>query len=337
MRAGLVMTACFAVVASAAEPSADPVDVRIAQARGLLDDLDPAGALKLLDAVEKTRGLSHQSFVELLRLKGIAWGTLEKDAMIRDAFRKLLMFAPDTPAPQNAPPRVRTPFFEAKDWASRHGPTTLQLSSRADDAGLITLEVAVQRDVYRAARRVRLRLEGREPVELPLEHGAARLETGLRALRWSALVLGERDEVLLQSELRTEGEAPPAQAPTAPVAAVQPAPARGAGHWQRPLGGVLLGVGAAALVTGGILGVLSSSGRARLTPDASGVVTQVSQRDAPGLAGQVQLQAMLANAFFIAGGALAAAGVLFVVLGPADAPGLALSPTPGGLVVHGSF
>ena len=336
MRYGLVVTVCFAVVTAARAQSIDP---RIAQARTLLDDLDPQGALKVLEAVDKTPSLSHASVVALLELQGMAWGTLGKDAMVRDSFRKLLMLAPDTPTPVNAPPRVRTPFFEAREWASRHGPTTLELSAEPAQDGTLTLIITVSKDVYRAAKKARVHVEGQPDVVQPLDHGVARVSLPVQAARWSAQALGDRDQVLLESAERSDGQVTPVatpEAPPAPVSVVQ-TPVAPTLTWRRPLGIALLGAGVAAVVTGSIFGVLSSEGRARLTPGADGVISAVTQRDAASLAASVQLQATVANALFISGGVLAAAGLVFTILGPAEAPVVALSPTPGGMVVHGAF
>lgn len=63
----------------------------------------------------------------------------------------------------------------------------------------------------------------------------------------------------------------------------------------------------------------------------------LTQREAVALENSALGKATAANALFITGGALAAVGVVFVIWGPDEQPLARLTPTPGGLLLSGSF
>ena len=112
---------------------------------------------------------------------------------------------------------------------------------------------------------------------------------------------------------------------------------------QRIAGYVLLGAGGTGLIVGGILGGLAS-GKARDADDAEFVDDALRMRD------DARRQARAADAMFITGGVLAAAGLVLVLttLGkkkrsatamtpPRWALTPAASPTSAGAALHGSF
>ena len=68
-----------------------------------------------------------------------------------------------------------------------------------------------------------------------------------------------------------------------------------------------------------------------------GRVTSITQAEAGPLEASANTQATVANVLFGVGGALGAAGLVLVIIGPSHEPTVALSPAPGGLVVHGQF
>jgi hypothetical protein len=334
---------CVSAAASAA-PNA-----KLAEARRLVDDLDFEAALKALDAAERADDNELTALTEILLLQGIAFGTLGKDAKTRDAFRKLLVLAPETKLPNDLPPRVRTPFFEAKDWASTNGPLTATQGAEVADGVVKQINVTVGKDPLRLARAVRFHVSGSGPdlvVDVALTGGRAETAVMGRArITWFAELLNERKGVLLKTSARDDGK--PAEvaakstvveAPAQPVAGVSERPVEGG--WRRPAGFVLIGGAALTVGIGAVMGVQSSAARAKVTgatKDASGRVVSLSQKDAAALESAANAQATVANVLFGAGAGLAAAGVVLVVLGPSSAPTLALQPTPGGVVFTGSF
>ncbi|HEY1086193.1 MAG TPA: hypothetical protein VGE37_00815, partial [Archangium sp.] len=121
---------CGSLVVQAAPPA------KLVEARKLIDDLELEAALKALDAADKTEGNDRATVLEIYLLQGVAFGTLGKDAKTRDSFRKLLMLNPNAALPPDQPPRVRTPFFEAKEWVRSNGPLVVTPEVKVAD-GLV--------------------------------------------------------------------------------------------------------------------------------------------------------------------------------------------------------
>lgn len=317
---------------------ADAGATKVNEARRQLDDLEPEAALKTLDAAEKLEGNSRETVLELLLLRGIAFGTLGKDAKTRDSFRKLLMLDPTAKLPADLPPRVQTPFFEAREWCEANGPLTAVPAAEVEGGDVKSLSVAVQKDVLRLVRSVRFHV-GAETFEVTPGQGVAKTSTHGASVEWSAELIGDRKAVLVVVAPRTE------RATAAPVTDIAPTvtmvpPSGPGGAWRRPLGGVLLGAGAAAAGIGVVFGLLSNGSRAQVTGagrDAQGRVVSLTQREAAALAANAQTQAIVANVLFVTGGALAATGVVFLVIGPDSAPVARLSPALGGVVLSGNF
>lgn len=318
-------------------------------AKRLVDDLEFAPALKLLDQLEKTEGNDTETLREIWLLQGISYGTLGKDAKTRDAFRKLLIVFPDTKLPADLPPRVKTPFFEAKDWAATQGALVATPRANVEGGKVTSVEVALGPDVLRLARVVRFKVktEGAEKTEdVPLSGGKASLAIGAPSVEWTAELLSERKGTLQRIEKRTDSVAA-----SAPAVALTPrndtAPQTPAvvattesNTWRRPTGLALLGAGALAAGIGVYFGVTSASTAARVTGaarDDGGRVTGVTQREAATLEAQAHSQATVANVLFGVGAGLGAAGAVLTILGPTREPVAQLSPAGAGLVITGQF
>lgn len=319
---------------------------KVEEARKLIDDLELEAALKALDAADKTEGNSRATVLEILTLQGVAFGTLGKDAKTRDSFRKLLLLDPDAKLPGDLPPRVRTPFFEAKEWASSNGPLAATPGAELGEGLVRAVKLTMERDVLRLARlaRFHLKIDGADQlVEVPFTGGKAVANVGKTGLTWWAEVLSERKGVLFAvasaSAPRSESTGVnPAAAAVTPPPTVAQGPVAGA--WRRPTGFVLVGAGAVAAGIGVALGLGANDARSKVTAatrDELGRITSLTQRDAAALEASAHTQASVANVLFGVGGALAAAGVVLVVMGPSTEPVVALSPTPGGVAVTGSF
>ena len=318
---------------------------KVAEARRLIDDLELEAALKALDAADKVEGNDRATVLEILTLQGIAFGTLGKDAKTRDSFRKLLTLSPSATLPSDLPPRVRTPFFEAKDWASTNGPLVATPGADVSEGLVRSVQVTVEKDVLRLVRTVRFHLKAdaaEQVVDVALTFGKAEAPVGKSTVSWWAELLSERKGVLVEVGSASAPRKESAVVTPVAVAAapVVEAPAPVSGGWRRPTGVVLLGAGAVAAGVGIVLGVQSNAARTQVTgatKDELGRVTGVTQSQAAALETSARTQATVANVLFGVGGAFAAAGVVLVVLGPTSEPVVTLSPAPGGVVVAGSF
>jgi hypothetical protein len=314
---------------------------KLADARKLVDDLDYEGALKALDGAEKTEGNDRATLAEIYTLQGIAWGTLGKEAKTRDAFRKLLLIAPEATLPPDLPPRVRTPFFEAKDWASTNGPLLAVASAELSEGNVRSVKVLIEKDVLRLARSVRFHLKSDgadQTTDAPLAANQAVALVGKPSVRWWAEVLNERGGVVHEvgSAQKPREDAAVSALGAAPLESSAPV----SGDWRRPMGIAVAAAGAVAAGVGVVFGIQAYDARTRVAGaerDGLGRVTSITQRDAQALETAARSQATIANVLFGVGGGLAAAGVVLIIIGPDSAPSVALSPAPGGVVVSGSF
>jgi hypothetical protein len=326
-------------------------------AKRLVEDLEYAPALKLLDQLEKTEGNDADALREIWLLQGISYGTLGKDAKTRDAFRKLLIVFPDTTLPADLPPRVRTPFFEAKEWASSSGTLSVTPNATVEGGKVTALELKLGPDVLRLARTARfhVKADGAEKTEdVPFAGGKASLALSASSAAWSAEILSERKGVLLRVAARTDGGAvkrdepvaetrpttTPGNSTTARTDVTQPGEPAVEGAWRRPTGLALLGAGALAAGIGVYFGVTSASTAARVTGaqrDEAGRVTGVTQKEAASLEAQAHGQATTANVLFVVGGALGVAGAVLTIMGPSGKPVAQLAPAGAGFSIAGSF
>jgi hypothetical protein len=259
----------------------------------------------------------------------------------------LLLLDPTWVLPKNQPPRVRTAFFEAKGMAIEHGPLTAEGKAEVEPGGVKRLTVTVQKDVLRMARAVVFVVKdeaGPRSERVELQEGVASLPVAGSSVRWHALVLGERENVLLEvgsaeAPLEVNVPAPEAGAsPAVDLLVTQPAP-RSQGAWKQATGFTLLGAGAAAGVAGLILGARSQSLRESVlgaARDERGVIIGLTQREAVALEGEARGSAFAANVLFVSAGAAAAVGLGLLLWGALEQP-VVLAPGPGGVVVHGAF
>lgn len=341
MRALSLITATALIWASPAPAAAPP---RLIEARKLIDDLEMETALKALDAADKTEGNDRATVLEILQLQGIAFGTLGKEAKTRDSFRKLLVLDPAASLPQDLPPRVRTPFFEAREWAAANGPITVTGGVNLEGGLVQAVKVLVDKDLLRLARTVRFHLEldgKKSTLDAPIVSGKAEAPVQKEGVTWWAEALSDRKGVLFnvgsEEKPRRDGEVH-ALVASAPLQLDTSGPV--SGGWRRPTGFVLLGAGAVAAGIGVVLGVQSGAARARLTGatrDDQGRVTGITQAEAGPLEAGANSQATIANVLFGVGGALGAAGVVLVIMGPSEQPTVALSPAPTGVFLSGHF
>ncbi len=320
---------------------AGPLD----EARRLVDDLEFGPALKLLDQLEKSEGLDAETLKEVWLLQGISYGTNGKEAKARDAFRKLMLVFPDAQLPSDVPPRVRTPFLEAKDWAAGEGLLTATASVGLNAGSINALRITMgEKDVLRLAKfaRFKVRVDGdaEQVTEQPLVNGRAEVPASGKRIEWTVEVLTDKHSVLLVRS-RRDADEPTATATPAKVGANTVATsAPVGGGWRRPTGFVLAGAGAVALGVGVAFGESSTAATKRLSGasrDELGRVTGLSQREFQALEAQANTQATVANVLFATGAVLGAAGLVLIIVGPSDAPVAQVTPAGAGLMLSGRF
>src|SRR4051812_13698710 len=98
---------------------------KLVEARAQADDFDFQGALKSLEQAIAQEGNDRETTLSIVELQGVVWGNLNKPAKARTAFITLLTLDPDRVLSGDYPPRVRTPFYEAKEAVTRSGPLKL--------------------------------------------------------------------------------------------------------------------------------------------------------------------------------------------------------------------
>ncbi len=349
-----VLLSSVALVAAVATGAPNP---KIGEARKQFEDLDLEKASRTLTAAEGMPGNDREQVLEILQLQGIVFGTMNKEARARDAFRELLTLSPDFKLEGNHPPRVRTPFYEAREWVDANIP--LQLEPQAVfDVTVTALRVLVKKDTLRLVKGARFFIdEGPEPRsrDTAFSGGVARVELDAPKVAWRVQLLGARDAVLLElGPFTHQGSSAPVTKPTATAArgaepgkpTATPPPAATAtateGSWMRPTSYGVLGAGAVALVVGSIFGVMANQARAKVTgamTNEAGLITSLSQRDAAGFEARLKQQGTIANMLFgVGGGLLAAGAILFFVGAPAsNGTQVSLHVSPSGLMVMGVF
>jgi len=370
MRAPTSLVLALAL-ASQAALAASPSSV--ARAKKLFDDLEVEEAAKVLNQALAQGGNDAQTYLQLLGLKGVVEGTLGHSREARDAFYQVLLLNPEWRLPGDQPPRVSTPFYEAKGLVSERGHTSVEGEAQTDAGTVQAVSVTVKNDALQVAKTVAFHLtsEGTERVAMVWldDSGRATAKVGAARVSWWAEVLTAKSDVLLTlgsageprqddaspvvaagPAVETPTEAAP-EAPTQPSAEPPPplhpvvtsdtTTSAPTASWKRPLGIGLLGGGAVAAGVGAVFGVLAESARAKIhgaQTKPSGAVTGLTQRQAFALDATARTNAIVANVLFGSAAALAATGAVFVFTGGGEGEArVTFAPTPAGVVVWGGF
>jgi len=296
------------------------------RAQSLFDELKYPAAAKALDAAAAQPGNNRATVIRILEMRGICEGALNRSTKAVAAFKALLELEPDHALTGDWPPRVTTPYLEAKAWASEHGALQFEVASDA-------VKLTVSKDPLQLAQSVRFHLRPAKGEwktrEVALAEGAASIDAPEDAVWWAEL-LGERQGVIGSAGSENAPRSthprvaaaeprppPPAPAPvleptthSAPPEAVETHP-EPSGPTMRPLayGSVVAGLG--ALGVGTFFGVRSHSAQttlANVTYDSQGRVNSITQRAALALDSQRKSDALLANILFSAGGGLVLVG-----------------------------
>lgn len=342
-------------------------NARLAEAKRLIEDLELEKAAKALDGALLVEGNDREALLEIWELQGVVSATLGKTEKAREAFRALLVLDANHQLAGAQPPRVRTPFYEAKDWAAKNGPLALVGDAQVSDT-VQAVSVKVTGDALGMARVVAFHVDtdGRARLEkVRLERGgaAAQVKVGAPAVKWWAELLGEREAVLVRlgseaqpredkgradaaaapreqpkEQPREQPREQPKEAPKEAVAAVQAQQVL-VNPWMRPTGYALLGAGAVAGGVGGFLGWQSADVRQKISTaarDPNGVVTGITQKQAADFDATARNSAVAANVLFVTAGVVAATGLVFAIAG-GTTEDVKVSPGAGGFVVSGRF
>jgi hypothetical protein len=332
------------------------------KASKLVADLQYPEAQAALDAALKRPGNDRDTMIHIYELQGIVYGTLNQAAKATKAFQTLLNLDPDHKLAGDNPPRVMTPFYEARGRAADTGKLEAKPLPAALAAGRVAqLAVDVPQDALKLVKRVRFHFKADDKpwADQTADVVGKNASIGCDAeqVKWWAEVLGDRDAVLVevgsQAAPRQEGTAPTAQSdiklapkdellppPVTPPPVVTQASSSSGVSGMRAASFGMFGAGVVGLGVGTVLGVLSYVDRNKVnnaTRNAQGVVIGLSQPDAYSLDSTVRTTATAANILFGVGGALAATGVVLFILSPSSSASVALVPTGPGLLLSGSF
>lgn len=316
------------------------------KARNHIVALEYKEADDALELAWKSPGNSTAQLVDILRLKGIVAASLGNSSRAVTNFLTMFTIDPEAKVADGLPPRVMTPYFEAKGRLSEKGALKLKTSSSRDADGNAQLIVEVVADPLGLVKssRISFRLNGgaRQTVTSETLPGMATV-AGVQ-IDWWAVALNEFGGVLgtFGSEAQPLVGPPPRQ-PTPQVDATAPAKAP-----STPMSPVriaafpLLGGAAACAGIGIALGANAASLKTQidtLPTDASGHVTTMSQKDAQAIDQQQRGLATGANVLFIGAGALAVTAVVLFIAGstPPVTPTAFIGPGGASLGVAGTF
>ena len=339
-----ILSLLLPALAAAAEP--------LEQARALVGDLNYKAAAKALDKAEQVQGYTPDQVHLLLELQGVVAGTLNDDRGAKEAFTRLLNLDPGYRLTGKYPPRVTTPFYEAKGWVTDHGALTVEKGEpQLKGARIVGVQFTVKGDVLKrvVAVMVHLREDGGAwtTQRLPAEGGAVTTSAGkveawvevLGAKQWTLKLEGAA-----ASPLVFEGQSPPPPPPNTSLvpegthetpAAVATPKAEPVPRF-RPVSIALMATGAVSVGVATAFALMSTAGRQRFasaTTDLAGNVNGMTRQQALDLDVQVRTQALVADILFGAGGLLAATGVTLFIIGtvsPAEGGG-------GGFVIGGTL
>jgi hypothetical protein len=332
-------------------PAAAATD-ELKRAERLFEQLKYPAAVEALDAARAAWGNDRQTLLRIVELQAVCAGLLNHPARATRLFEALLALDPARGARDDWPPRVRTPFFEAKAWIAEHGSVSFTPSAEAASAG--PPRVSLEHDELGLARRVRFHVRAPgagkwETHDQDVQGADVAQDATSGRLEWWAELLGERDAVLAvvaspdapltaTSEPAAAGAAlvapaatttvPPAALPQAVVVTPAESRYRPGAYAAFAAGAVSLGVG--AFFTGRWLDERSQL--THLTTDSSGRVTNLTQIQAFSLDSSRKSDAVAADVLLGAGAALVAGGFTLFFAGR-----VAVTPAPGGVAVTGAL
>lgn len=327
------------LVLVSAAPLAAPQ--RLTEARRHMDELHYDKAARSAEAGLQQPDIDHQTLVGLFQVAGISWAALDKPAKAKESFQYLLSLEPGFELSKDLPPRMRTPFFEAKSWLAQTTPVAAKVTPFVAEGRLVSLDIVVTDNELLRVKSARITLTpvGGAPEQEPLrlENLKASVAVNPQGTKWRVELFGDRGVLGDVQGEATKPEAPP---PPPPIVKAPPAVSTTPSlRWARTVGWVTA-IGAGVTAGGGVAAALVSSGaRTRISTaarDDQNVVIGMTQVEASRLDAQARLMATLANALFISAGVLAASAVVFFTLG-ADSTPVAVGIGPGSVSASISF
>lgn len=312
----------------------------LAEAHKAIDNLEYERAAARLVQARNAPDLDLAARLDLLELTGVVEASLDHPAKATKAFCELLTLLPDFQPRTAWSPKIRAPFHEAVGWLQENGHLELHaLTPNAADGAVHLVGLEISKDPLHLVHAVRLHLLRPKPSVATLEAKApdiVRLEIPpTPEVRWWAEVLDEHLRPLAVVGSTKEPVITRIPAPAPPVVVASTAAGEDSQPRLRPLAYTLGGVGILAIGGGSILGYVSNTNRNAIvnaSRNSNGVVTSITQRQASTDASQGQLDALLADGLWAAGGALLVAGVVVYVMGQPvtvvpEAKGVALAGT----------
>lgn len=214
MRSRVATTAMALVVLLGAPGAAGAPDAAsgLERVNRLIEELEYDAALEALEALAAVPDRTRELTLELYRLRGVVAGTLSRQTQAERAFRALLMLDFGAALDPSQPPRVQTPFFQAKSWVSERGPIGLDIDVKQETPDSARLAVRVLGDALGLGKAVSLELQGSpaQTVRLGRSGVASVRVRHPTSLSWSATLLGERGSTLLTATGRADGWPAPA-------------------------------------------------------------------------------------------------------------------------------
>jgi len=330
------------------------------KATKLVADLQYAEARSALEAAIKRTGNDRETMLRIYELQGIVYATLNDATKAGKAFQAMMVLDPERRLTGDYPPRVMTPFYEARGRAAELGKLELKaLPVAVGNNRVGQLAVELSSDPLKMVKKVKfhVRQDGGAWVEMngDMSGKTASVSVDASRVEWWADAVGDREAVVAQ----VGSEAAPRSDSATPVAAkdapmndplAPPSPPPEEQRVSKSSGGMsggrLAGIGmmaGGAIVVGlGVaFGVMADGSRKRIEnadTNAQGQVTEITQREAYQLDGSVKTNATIANVMFGVGGALAAGGlILFLVSGSSSSSSVAVVPAGSGVAVSGTF
>jgi hypothetical protein len=194
--------AWFLVTLFAVAPRAVMAENRsLANAEQLFNELRYREAVRALDGAVASEGNDRKTLVRILEMQGICAALLSHAARAATFFEATLFLEPDHVLKGDWPPRVTTPFFEAKAWVADHGSLVFEAAPVTSDAAVRSLTVSIPRDPLHMVRRVRFhrREDGGSWVEQVTDAHAGTASSSSvsgHRIEWWAELLGDHAAVL---------------------------------------------------------------------------------------------------------------------------------------------
>jgi hypothetical protein len=197
----------------------------LARARDLAHQQKYPAALDALHAAEAVEGLGREDLCDAYELEGIALATQKKTKPAVEAFKKLLVLAPDHKLTGKHPKPVTAAYNEARAWAKKKGrfqATSTGLRTE-DDRVLVT--ASVNDPLGMMTLMVVDLVEDKKGRTLEFSAGQmpARFDSSAAEVQVTLILIGSHKQVLFTGQPQKFSRPRPAPAPVA--AATPPPPA----------------------------------------------------------------------------------------------------------------